>query len=132
MDETQHEPSILMKWFGSVTPKLIPEDFEQVHAAFEYAVAEEVISEFENLEMRLKSPKIGATMTDTTAVELIPRTILFGNPDKASPQISPDGARMAYLAPVNNVLNVWVGTKRELAPLRHQPGERSTTRPDSF
>ncbi len=43
-------------------------------------------------------------------VKLIPRTILFGNPDKTSPQISPDGTRMAYLAPVNNVLNVWVGT----------------------
>ncbi len=50
------------------------------------------------------------TSTSTTAVELIPRNILFGNPDKASPQVSPDGTRMAYLAPVNNVLNVWVGT----------------------
>jgi dipeptidyl aminopeptidase/acylaminoacyl peptidase len=34
---------------------------------------------------------------------------LFGNPEKASPQISPDGTKMAYLAPVNDVLNVWVG-----------------------
>src|SRR5690348_8136761 len=49
-------------------------------------------------------------MTSTTAVELIPRNTLFGNPDKANPQVSPDGKRMAYLAPVNNVLNVWVGT----------------------
>jgi dipeptidyl aminopeptidase/acylaminoacyl peptidase len=49
-------------------------------------------------------------MTSTTAVELIPRNTLFGNPDKANPQVSPDGRRMAYLAPVNNVLNVWVGT----------------------
>ena len=46
----------------------------------------------------------------TTQVPLIPRNILFGNPDKTSPQVSPDGARMAYLAPVHNVLNVWVGT----------------------
>jgi dipeptidyl aminopeptidase/acylaminoacyl peptidase len=29
---------------------------------------------------------------------------------KASPQVSPDGTRLAYLAPVNNVLNVWVRT----------------------
>ena len=49
-------------------------------------------------------------MTTTTNVELIPRDILFGNPVKTSPQVSPDGRRMAYLAPVNNVLNVWVGT----------------------
>jgi hypothetical protein len=43
------------------------------------------------------------------SVELIPRKVLFGNPDKTSPQISPDGTMMAYLAPVNDVLNVWVG-----------------------
>lgn len=43
-------------------------------------------------------------------VDLIPREVLFGNPVKASPQISPDGKMLAYLAPVNNVLNVWVRT----------------------
>lgn len=48
-------------------------------------------------------------MSDTS-VQLIPRNVLFGNPVKTSPHISPDGTRMAYLAPVNNVLNVWVGT----------------------
>jgi len=40
---------------------------------------------------------------------LIPREVLFGNPDKAQPRISPDGKRLAYLAPLNGVLNVWVG-----------------------
>ena len=40
---------------------------------------------------------------------LIPRRVLFGNPDRTSPQISPDGARLAFLAPVEGVLNVWVG-----------------------
>ncbi len=48
-------------------------------------------------------------MTTSTPVALIPRNILFGNPVKTNPQISPDGTLMAYLAPVNNVLNVWVG-----------------------
>lgn len=46
----------------------------------------------------------------TTESELIPREVLFGNPVKTSPQISPDGKMMAYLAPVDNVLNVWVKT----------------------
>ncbi|MDW8255680.1 MAG: S9 family peptidase [Acidobacteriota bacterium] len=41
---------------------------------------------------------------------LIPREVLFGNPEKASPQISPDGTKLAYLAPHNGVLNVWVRT----------------------
>lgn len=43
-------------------------------------------------------------------VKLIPRTVLFGNPVKALPKISPDGTQLAYLAPVNNVLNIWVKT----------------------
>src|SRR3990170_8394780 len=41
---------------------------------------------------------------------LIPREVFFGNPDKASPQISPDGKRLAYLAAEEGVLNVWVRT----------------------
>lgn len=43
------------------------------------------------------------------ATGLIPRKVLFGNPDKASARISPDGKRLSFLAPVNGVLNVWVG-----------------------
>ena len=39
---------------------------------------------------------------------LIPRAALFGDPDKTSVQISRDGQRIAYLAPLNGVLNVWV------------------------
>lgn len=41
--------------------------------------------------------------------DLIPREVLFGNPEKTQPRISPDGKRLAYLAPVRGVLNVWVG-----------------------
>lgn len=40
---------------------------------------------------------------------LVPREVLFGNPDKAQPRISPDGTRLAYIAPRDGVLNVWVG-----------------------
>lgn len=41
---------------------------------------------------------------------LIPRALLFGNPDKVSPRISPDGQRLAYIAPDQDVLNLWVRT----------------------
>ncbi|MBN2009034.1 S9 family peptidase [candidate division KSB1 bacterium] len=40
--------------------------------------------------------------------KLIPREILFGNPDKAALRISPDAAKISYLAPLDGVLNVWV------------------------
>ena len=41
---------------------------------------------------------------------LIPREVLFGNPERADPQISPDGTQLGYLAPVDGVLNVWIRT----------------------
>ncbi len=50
-------------------------------------------------------------MVDLMAMEadLIPRRVLFGNPERAMATISPDGTRIAWLAPVDGVLNVWVG-----------------------
>jgi dipeptidyl aminopeptidase/acylaminoacyl peptidase len=41
-------------------------------------------------------------------VELIPREVLFGNPERLSPRISPDGTRLAWIAPHQRVLNVWI------------------------
>ena len=41
---------------------------------------------------------------------LIPRDVLFGNPQRATPRLSPDARRMAYLAPDEGVLNVWLRT----------------------
>ena len=42
---------------------------------------------------------------------LIPREVLFGNPEKVSPQLSPDGKKLAWIAPDDkNVLQVWVQT----------------------
>src|ERR1022692_184394 len=41
-------------------------------------------------------------------VALIPREVLFGNPERVSPQLSPDGTQLAWLAPKDGVLNVWV------------------------
>ena len=40
--------------------------------------------------------------------ELIPREVLFGNPERVSPQISPYGSQLAWIAPRDGVLNVWV------------------------
>ncbi len=41
-------------------------------------------------------------------VELIPRRVLFGNPERVSPRISPEGTRLAWIAPHEGILNVWI------------------------
>jgi dipeptidyl aminopeptidase/acylaminoacyl peptidase len=41
-------------------------------------------------------------------VELIPRSVLFGNPERVSPRISPNGTQLAWIAPRDGVLNVWI------------------------
>jgi dipeptidyl aminopeptidase/acylaminoacyl peptidase len=40
--------------------------------------------------------------------ELIPLPVLFGNPERVSPRLSPDGSQLAWIAPHDDVLNVWV------------------------
>ena len=47
--------------------------------------------------------------------DLISREILFGNPTRAAARISPDGKRLAFLAPDDGVLNVWVASAAEPA-----------------
>lgn len=61
-----------------------------------------------------------------TATPLIPRQILFGNPEKMDPHVSPDGKHIAYLAPLtkndeSEVLNIWIKSidKNDDRPLTH-------------
>ena len=54
------------------------------------------------------------------AAELIARTAFFGNPSRATATLSPDGAHIAFLAPRDGVLNVWVaptGAMDQVKPL---------------
>ena len=41
-------------------------------------------------------------------IALIPRSVLFGNPQRASARVSPNGQWLGFLAPVDGILNVWV------------------------
>lgn len=56
-------------------------------------------------------------------VPLIPREALFGSPEKARAVISPDGARLAYLAPFDGKLSAWVRTlgKDDARMVAHDP-----------
>jgi WD40 repeat protein len=52
---------------------------------------------------------------------LIPREVLFGNPERIQPSVSPDGTRLAWVAPRDGVLNLWVADLDDLdATTRHQ------------
>ncbi|HIJ72584.1 MAG TPA: S9 family peptidase [Candidatus Hydrogenedentes bacterium] len=57
-------------------------------------------------------------------IPLIPRKTFFGNPDRASVQLSPDGSRIAYLAPRDGVLNVWVAPRDNLEAARPATDDR--------
>lgn len=41
-------------------------------------------------------------------MNLIPREVLFGNPDKAGVKLSKDGKYISYLAPLDGVLNIFI------------------------
>ncbi len=45
---------------------------------------------------------------ETEPDPIVPRKLLFDNPQRAGLQISPDGSRISFLAPDEGVLNVWV------------------------
>src|SRR4051812_44137161 len=67
---------------------------------------------------------LGAESVRADLPPLIPRTILFGNPERSNPQISPDAKYLAYLAPdKKNVLQVW------LPPLGQQDDRPITADP---
>lgn len=64
-----------------------------------------------------------------SAVPLIPREVLFGNPERTQPRLSPGGDRLAYIAPVDGVLNVWVGpVGSEVGDDGFEPVTRDTDR----
>lgn len=60
-----------------------------------------------------------APVTLTQAeVELIPRDALLGNPERFRGRISPDGSTVSFLAPVDEVQNVWVAPLGDFAAAR--------------
>lgn len=53
---------------------------------------------------------LSAVTCSKKETKLIPVKILAGNPERVSPQVSPDGTMLSYIAPKDDVLNVWVKT----------------------
>ena len=46
--------------------------------------------------------------------DLIPRSVLFGNPERGAPAVSPDGKWLAFGAPASGVMNVFVAPVGDL------------------
>src|SRR5512137_2727609 len=71
-----------------------------------------------NLSANTSSEKYGG-------VGLISRQILFGNPEREHLVESPNGLWLCYLAPVNGVMNIWVGPLDNLSlakPITNETG----------
>jgi dipeptidyl aminopeptidase/acylaminoacyl peptidase len=51
-------------------------------------------------------------------IPLIPRKILFSNPDRSMVTISPDGSQLMWLASLDGVLNVWIAPRDNPATAR--------------
>lgn len=68
-------------------------------------------------------PKKEPPRADTS---LLARSMLFGNPDRSLPLLSPDGKHLSYLASSEGVLNVWVARidEREKAKVVTQDKKR--------
>ncbi len=72
----------------------------------------------------------GATLAGCAAtppaaeVPLIERAKLFGNPTRAAARISPDGQWLAWIAPRDGVMNVWVAPLADLAQARALTDEK--------
>jgi dipeptidyl aminopeptidase/acylaminoacyl peptidase len=56
--------------------------------------------------------------TDLKQIKLIPRSLLFSDPQYTRVRISPDGKHLAYLAPHQGALNIWVGEPRHLKTMK--------------
>ncbi|MBV7334451.1 prolyl oligopeptidase family serine peptidase [Chloroflexi bacterium TSY] len=65
-------------------------------------------------------------MTQLNIPNVIPRRILFGNPDRAMLRLSPDGRWLGFIAPLDDVLNVWVAPMDDLEAAK--PITHDTTR----
>jgi dipeptidyl aminopeptidase/acylaminoacyl peptidase len=55
------------------------------------------------------------SFAETNDQNIIPRKVLFGNPDRTSVSLSHDGKYISYLAPLKGVLNVWIAPVQDVS-----------------
>jgi dipeptidyl aminopeptidase/acylaminoacyl peptidase len=68
----------------------------------------------------LALPSLSSAQAPRTAAEavagttVIPRSALFGNPEKTQGRLSPDGKYVSFIAPRDGVLNIWLAERGKL------------------
>lgn len=71
------------------------------------------------------------------AIPLIPRAVLFGNPERAGGQISPDGQWLSWMAPWEGVMNIFIApftdpdASRRMTSAKDRPIPQYFWAPDS-
>jgi len=83
------------------------------------------------LLVALALPALSVAQAPTAAervasTSVIPRSALFGNPEKVQARVSPDGKYVSFIAPKEGVLNVWVGPRSD--PSAAKPVTNDTKR----
>ena len=75
-----------------------------------------------------QAPAPEPEVSEPAAVEpppLIDRKVLFGNPMRFQGRLSPDGTKMSFRAPLDGVMNLWVGDRGDfdsVRPITHDTG----------
>jgi dipeptidyl aminopeptidase/acylaminoacyl peptidase len=74
-----------------------------------------------------KAPEARAPKAPRADASSLARKVLFGNPDRAAPRLSPDGKQLAWLAPRDGVTNVYVAPASD--PTKAKPVTDEKNRP---
>ena len=81
----------------------------------------------ETVAAKRRPDSANASGNDSMKAKLIPRDVLFGNPQRAQARLSPDGKYLSFVAPVDGVLNVWVGPANDMS--KAKPVTQEKVRP---
>ena len=83
--------------------------------------------------MLVASPSLAAPApSGIESIPLIPREILFGNPERTGVDLSPDGSTISWIAPDEGVLNLWIAPADDLAAARVITRDRNRGIQDYF
>jgi dipeptidyl aminopeptidase/acylaminoacyl peptidase len=80
-------------------------------------------------------PQAASATTEVRTVQqppLIERTVLFGNPTRFQGRLSPDAAQMSFRAPLDGVMNLWVGDRGDFSSIRAITSDKGRGIPAHF